>query len=95
LPVIDKDLSIDNLSEGGSMPGTLTKADLISANQTEDYYTCNRFSGTVKPLFEITKRTLEPDKGALMTGFGNFRVGIKSERRGRNPATNDDMILQT
>ena len=28
-----------------------------------------------------------------MSGFGKFCVNEKSERRGRNPATGDDMML--
>ena len=30
----------------------------------------------------------------LISGFGKFRVKDKKERRGRNPATNDSLILE-
>ena len=75
------------------MPGTINKADLISVIQTENGYTFNRSSDIVETLLEIIKRTLESGEDVLITGFGKFRVREKSERRGRNPSTGDDMIL--
>ena len=29
----------------------------------------------------------------MVSGFGKFRVKVKKERRGRNPATGDDLML--
>ena len=75
------------------MPGTINKADLISAIQTENGYTFNRSSDIVETLLEIIKRTLESGEDVLITGFGRFQVRDKSERRGRNPSTGDDMVL--
>ncbi len=39
------------------------------------------------------KRTLEDEKDVLISGFGKFCVKEKGSRRGRNPATGDDMEL--
>ncbi len=75
------------------MPGTLTKTDLISAIQTENGYSLKKSSDIVETLLEIIKRTLESCEDVLITGFGKFQVRDKSGRRGRNPATGDDMIL--
>ena len=86
-------LPIDTLSEGGSMPGTLTKADLISAIQTENGSICNRSSEIVETLLEIIKRTLESGEDVMISRFGKFQVGEKRKRRGRNPAIGNDMIL--
>ena len=44
-------------------------------------------------LLEIMKGTLEKGEDVLISGFGKFCVKDKQERRGRNPATGDDMIL--
>ena len=75
------------------MPGTLTKADLISVIQTENGYTCNRSSEIVETLLEIIKGTLESGEDLMISGFGKFHVRDKRECKGRNPATGDDMIL--
>jgi integration host factor subunit alpha len=43
---------------------------------------------------EIIKRTLESGEDVLVSGFGKFCVKTKRERRGRNPATGEDMMLE-
>jgi integration host factor subunit alpha len=45
-------------------------------------------------LLEIMKRTLESGEDILISGFGKFCVQQKTKRRGRNPATGDDMVLE-
>jgi integration host factor subunit alpha len=40
------------------------------------------------------KRTLASGEDVLISGFGKFCVNEKSERRGRNPATGEDMMLR-
>lgn len=75
------------------MPGTITKADLIAAIQTENGYSLKKSTELVETLLEIIKCTLESGEDVLITGFGKFHVRDKRERRGRNPATDEDMIL--
>lgn len=47
----------------------------------------------VESLLEIIKRSLENDEDVLVSGFGKFCVKQKERRRGRNPATGDDLLL--
>jgi integration host factor subunit alpha len=47
----------------------------------------------IENLLEIIKKTLEKDEDVLISGFGKFCVKQKRERKGRNPATGDDMML--
>ena len=75
------------------MSGTLTKADIISAIQTEHGYSLNKSIDIVETLLEIIKSTLASGEDFLISGFGKFNVVDKKERRGRNPATDEDMIL--
>ena len=75
------------------MPGTLTKADTISAIQTENGYSLQKSADTVETILEIIKSTLESGEDVLVSGFGKFCVKDKRERRGRNPATGDDLML--
>ena len=47
----------------------------------------------VESLLEIIKKTLESGEDVLISGFGKFCVKKKNERRGRNPATGNDLML--
>jgi integration host factor subunit alpha len=42
----------------------------------------------------MIKRTLESGEDVLISSFGRFCVKEKRKRRGRNPATGDDMMLE-
>ena len=75
------------------MSKTLTKADIISAIQTANGYSLNKSTDITETLLDIIKRTLESGEDVLISGFGKFQVRNKRERRGRNPATAEDMIL--
>jgi len=71
----------------------LTKADIVDAVQTEIGFTRHQSSELVENLLEIIKSKLESGEDVLVSGFGKFCVNEKRERRGRNPATGDDMML--
>jgi len=75
------------------MSGTLTKADIISTVQTVNGYTFRKSTDIVETLLEIIKTTLESGEDVMISGFGKFHVRDKKDRRGRNPATGEDMIL--
>ena len=47
----------------------------------------------VESLLEAIKKTLESGEDVLISGFGKFSVKEKNERRGRNPATGNDLTL--
>jgi integration host factor subunit alpha len=47
----------------------------------------------IETLLEIIKRSLESGEDVLVSGFGKFCVRGKHERRGRNPATVEEMML--
>ena len=72
---------------------TLTKSQIVEKIRTSTELPRNKSSDTVETLLEIIKRTLESGEDVLVSGFGKFRVKKKSERKGRNPATGDDMML--
>jgi integration host factor subunit alpha len=72
---------------------TLTKADIVEAVAKQNGYTLKQSFAVVETLLEIIKSTLESGEDVMISGFGKFRVKEKKERRGRNPATGDDMML--
>ncbi len=75
------------------MPTTLTRADIIASIQSENGYSRRKSADIVETLIEIIKRTLETGEDVMISGFGKFNVKDKKERRGRNPATDEDLVL--
>ena len=69
------------------------KRVLFQPFQTEHGYSLNKSIDIVETLLEIIKSTLASGEDVLISGFGKFNVVDKKERRGRNPATDEDMIL--
>ena len=47
----------------------------------------------VESVLEIIKKALENGEDVLVSGFEKFCVKEKHERRGRNPATGDGIML--
>ena len=72
---------------------TLTKAHIIESVSSQTVLTKKQSIETVETLLEIIKNTLESGEDVLVSGFGKFCVKAKKERRGRNPATGDDLML--
>lgn len=70
---------------------TLTKNEII-ARITELGFSKKQSAELFKSLLEIIKNSLENGEDVLVSGFGKFQVKDKAPRRGRNPATNDDMF---
>ena len=73
--------------------GTLTKARIVEAVVETNGYTQQKAFETVEIMLELIKRSLENGEDVLISGFGKFCVKKKAERRGRNPATGEDMTL--
>ncbi len=72
---------------------TQTKFDIIDAINDQLGFSKKRSSELVEILLKIMKKTMENGEDILISGFGKFCVKEKNERRGRNPATGEDMIL--
>jgi integration host factor subunit alpha len=71
----------------------VTKDDIV-ARIHEVGFTKKQSVDLVETLIEIIKGNLEKGEDVLVSGFGKFCVKAKKERRGRNPATGDDLILR-
>jgi len=72
----------------------LTKVQIIEKVMKRNGFTKKKSIETVEILLELIKRSLESGEDVLISGFGKFCVKEKKERRGRNPATGDDMMLE-
>jgi len=73
---------------------TLTKAHIVQALAEQNGYPNKQSSEMTETLLEVIKRSLESGENVLISGFGKFCVKEKHERRGRNPSTGEDMILE-
>ncbi len=56
-------------------------------------FTYKRAQEISETLLEIMKEKLQSGEDVLVSGFGKFCVKQKTQRRGRNPATGEDLIL--
>lgn len=71
----------------------LTKNDIVT--KVNDLgFTKKKAVEVVESLLEIIKGTLSEGDDVLVSGFGKFCVKSKRPRRGRNPATGEDLILK-
>jgi integration host factor subunit alpha len=72
----------------------LTRESLAASIQNQTGMTKNKAMETVGSILEIIKETLATGEDVLISGFGKFQIKEKGERRGRNPATGEDLILR-
>ena len=72
----------------------LTKTNIVDQVQEKIGYSRKRSSDLVETLIEIIKDTIGTGEDVLVSGFGKFCVKEKGSRKGRNPATGDDMMLE-
>jgi len=75
------------------MPKTLTKIDIARSVAAELDMTRKQGLQLIENLMEVLKRSLECGEDVLVSGFGKFSVKSKNPRRGRNPATAEQMQL--
>ena len=72
----------------------LTKAEIIQNINQELGFPQKKSNEVVEQLIETIKSTLASGVDVLVSGFGRFCVNEKKERKGRNPATGDAMMLR-
>ena len=71
----------------------LTKNDIVERLQAELGFTQSHSIQVTECLLEQITSSLESGDDVLVSGFGKFCVKEKAERKGRNPATDEDLIL--
>ncbi len=71
----------------------LTKNEVAEKIQSGLGFPKNQSVQIVETLLEMIKSTLASGDDVLVSGFGKFCVKEKAERKGRNPATDEDLML--
>jgi integration host factor subunit alpha len=73
---------------------TTTKDEIVKSLAKESGFQKKRSIEVIDTLLELIKSSLASGDDVLISGFGKFCVHKKKERRGRNPATDEDMMLE-
>ena len=73
---------------------TLTKKDIVDRMQSELGFLRNKSVEITESLLELIQSSLESGNDVLVSGFGKFCVKEKKARKGRNPATGEDLMLK-
>jgi len=71
----------------------LTKADIIDSIYNQCGFSKSKSTELAEAILETMKMNLESDEDILISSFGKLSVNEKNERRGRNPATGNDLAL--
>ncbi len=74
---------------------TLTKASLAQQVYKEhESLTKRQATEAVESILRISKESLIGGSDLLLSGFGKFYVRDKKARKGRNPQTGDELMLE-
>jgi len=71
----------------------MTKADIVERVKAKAGFTLKESVEVVEELFELIKDTLERGENIKVSGFGNFEIKEKADRRGRNPQTGEEITI--
>jgi len=72
---------------------TITKNHIVDQIINRVGFSQKKSSEVVEQLLDVLKRAMESGEDVLISNFGKFKISEKSERKGRNPATCDEMML--
>ena len=73
---------------------TCAKTTIIEKISEEINQSPAQAKDTIEHLLEIMKSTLASGENIMVSGFGRFQVNNKAPRKGRNPATDEEMMLK-
>lgn len=72
----------------------MNKVDLVEIIHNELGFPKKESTDLLECVISIMKQTLESGEDIKITGFGKFEVKQKNDRKGRNPATGDTLIIE-
>ncbi len=71
----------------------MTKAEIVEQIYERVGFSKKEAAELVERVFEIMKETLAEGEKVKISGFGNFVVREKNARKGRNPQTGQEILL--
>jgi integration host factor subunit alpha len=72
----------------------MTKAEIVETIYERVGFSKKESADLVETVFEIIKETLSAGEKVKISGFGNFVVRQKNERKGRNPQTGEEITIK-
>ena len=72
---------------------TVTKDQIINSLCQDLDIPKKKAAELIESLLDLMAKTLESGEDVLISGFGKFCVKQKNARKGRNPATGEDLML--
>ncbi|MBN1829396.1 MAG: integration host factor subunit alpha [Deltaproteobacteria bacterium] len=74
---------------------TLTKGEIVKKLHANTSFSKERCAELVEGVFELMKGELAHKNDVLISGFGKWSVKKKSPRKGRNPQTGEELMLDS
>lgn len=71
----------------------MTKAELIAAIAEKSGLTKSQAENTFNATFEMIAELMAKQQDVSIPGFGKFVTKVRESRKGRNPATGQEMII--
>ncbi len=71
----------------------MTKAEIVEQIYERVGFSKKEAAELVEKVFDIMKETLAKGEKVKISGFGNFVVRQKNARKGRNPQTGQEILL--
>ena len=71
----------------------MTKAEIAAKIAEQLNFTRKESEEITELVLEVMKRVLVEDGKLKISGFGNFEVKRKKDRKGRNPQTGEEMTI--
>ena len=72
---------------------TLTKADIVDIIYEKTEKNRNEVKKLVESLLRLSKQAIKKDHFLLVSGLGKFEAYDKNARKGRNPQTDESIML--
>ncbi len=72
----------------------MTKAEIVEQIYEHVGFSKKESAELVETVFETIKKTLSVGEKVKISGFGNFVVRPKNARKGRNPQTGQEILLE-
>ena len=73
----------------------MTKIEIVGKIVDQLGFSKKEASDHLEAVFTIMKQTLASGEDIKISGFGNFEVKQKNDRRGRNPQTGEAITIES
>lgn len=80
---------------GEPMNKTVTKADIAKTICAQSTMKQQHVKKVLDSMLGLMKKALKEEREMLLSGFGKFETFTKKNRKGRNPQTGEEIVLES